>query len=371
MHREFRGNHWESLLRRPHLATSASARSETNSGRTILLTGAGGGIGSALAKTLVTCDPRLLILLDHSEQNLHQVQMELAALRGVPPQIAILGNISDGALVGEIFERHRPEIVYHAAAFKQVPLMEANPLAAVRNNVLGTCRLAEACVEHQAAQLVLISTDKAVNPQSVMGVSKRVAELALLRWSGARTQMKIVRLGNVLGSQGSVVPLFREQIARGGPVTVTHPDVERYLLTLREAVDLILAAASLETEGSIFVPELGAPVKILDLARHMIRTAGFEPETELPIVFTGLRPGDKMTEEMVSAGETSEPSTDRRLRRVSSAGISAERFDGAIAELGESVEQRDAVLLLEVLCRIVPEYRPSETLLGSLHRSPV
>lgn len=371
MHRELRGDQWESLLRRPPLATSEFARAEANSGRTILLTGAGGWIGSALAKALVTCAPRLLILVDHSEQNLHQLQMELAVREVVSPQIAVLGSISDGALVREIFERHRPEIVYHAAAFKQVPLLEASPLAAVRNNALGTCRLAEACVEHQAARLVLISTDKAVNPQSVMGASKRVAELGLLRWSGARTQMKIVRLGNVLGSQGSVVPLFRRQIARGGPVTVTHPDVERYLLTLREAVELILAAASLEAEGSIFVPELGAPVKILDLARHMIRTAGFEPETELPIVFTGLRPGDKMTEELISAGESSEPSTDRRLRRVSSAGISAERFDGAIAELGESVEQRDAVLLLEALCRIVPEYRPSETLLGAVHRSAV
>lgn len=342
----------------------------TNSGRTILLTGAGGCIGSALAKTIVTSDPRLLILLDHSEHNLHQIQIELAAIPGCAAHIPILGDICDGALLTEIFKRYRPDIVYHSAAFKHVPLMETNPVAVVRNNVLGTSILAKAADEHEVARLIMISTDKAVNPQSVMGASKRVAELVLLRWSNARSQMKVVRLGNVRGSQGSVVPLFLQQISRGGPVTVTHPDVSRYFLTLSEAVELVLAAAPLEGGGSIFIPELGEPVKILDLARHLIRTAGFEPEKDIPIIFTGLRPGDKMAEELVSARESLEPSPDRRLYRVSSPGMSPGGFDAAITELAESVHQRDLAALLEMLCRMVPEYRPSESLLGLLNRSP-
>jgi FlaA1/EpsC-like NDP-sugar epimerase len=268
--REFRDDRWERLLNRPRLDLTTSPRNLENAGKTILVTGAGGYIGSALAKAIAASNPLVLIAVDHSEHNLHRVSMELRGDQELAPHVAILGDVCDGALLTNILERYRPEIIYHAAAFKHVPLLETNPLAAIRNNVIGTYRLAQAAVEQKVAKLLLISTDKAVNPQSVMGASKRIAELALLRWSNTGCEMKVVRLGNVLGSPGSVAPLFLEQILGGGPVTVTHSDVNRYFLTLDEAVELIRVAASIDGSEGIYVPELGEPIKILDLARHLI-----------------------------------------------------------------------------------------------------
>ena len=215
------------------------------SGGKILLTGAGGSIGSALAKTIVGLDPRLLILLDHSERNLYQIDMDLRATPDHDVHLPILGDISDRALLVKIFEHHQPDIIIHTAAFKHVPLTERNPISAVRNNALGTNVLAEASQMHGVARLIMVSTDKAVNPISIMGASKRVAELALLRWTNSNSQMRALRLGNVLGSEGSVGPAFQRQIAAGGPVTVTHPNVSRYFLAIGEAVELILLAASL------------------------------------------------------------------------------------------------------------------------------
>jgi FlaA1/EpsC-like NDP-sugar epimerase len=335
-----------------------------NRGGNILITGAGGCIGSALAERIAKSDVRRLILLDHAEHELHEIESALSSIEGSAPHVAVLGDICDAALLAEFFAEFRPDIVYHAAAFKHVPLMERNPLAAIRNNVIGTMTLACAARNYGAAQLVMISTDKAVNPRSVMGVSKRIAELVLLRWNGIKTQMKAVRLGNVLGSRGSVAPLFRQQIARGGPVTVTHPDVSRYFLTLREVVDLILATADLE--GGVFVPESGEPVKIVDLARGMIRQAGFAPDVEIPIVFTKLLPGEKVSEEMVFASETAEPTEDARIQRVLGMAIAVDAFDMKIARLIESVERRELAALVDTLVRIVPEYEPSELLLSAV-----
>ena len=350
---------------------SGSSMSVANAGSAILVTGAGGSIGSPLVSAIFASNPRQLILLDHSERNLHEVERELAGTHRCAAYISVLGDVCDGALLVDIFERYHPDIIYHTAAFKHVPLMERNPLAAVRNNTVGTYQLARTASQYEAAQLIMISTDKAVNPRSVMGASKRVAELTLLRWSNFKTQMKVVRLGNVLGSQGSVVPFFQQQISRGGPVTVTHPEVCRFFLTLSEAVGLILGASGLEGGGSIFIPELGEPVKILDLARQMIATAGFIPEKDIPIVFTGLRPGDKMAEELHLACEAVTPSADPRLYRVNSPEIQPDRFDVEIAELEKYADGRDLVALLDTLCRIVPEYQPSETLLGLLNCSTV
>jgi FlaA1/EpsC-like NDP-sugar epimerase len=340
-----------------------------NSDKTILLTGAGGWIGSALAKAIAASSPRFLILLDHSERNLHQVCTELAAVANSASHTAILGDVSDRALLAEIFETHRPQIIYHAAAFKHVPLMEMNPIAAVRNNAVGTARLARAACEQEAEKFVMISTDKAVNPRSVMGASKRVAELALERCRGAHCEMKAVRLGNVLGAYGSVVPLFLDQIARGGPVTVADPEVSRYFLTLNEAVELILGAAELTDGDGILVPELGEPIKIIELARQLILRAGRKPEIEIPLSITGLRPGDKMTEELASASETLKPTADARLSRVSGSSISPAEFDMAVAKLAEDVGARDINSLLKTLCRLVPEYEPSETVLQQLRRA--
>ena len=328
-----------------------------------MITGAGGCIGSALAERIAKSDARNLILLDHAEHELHEIELALSAFEGCAPHVAVLGDICDAALLAEVFKEHQPDVIYHAAAFKHVPMMEVNPLAAIRNNVIGTMTLAFAARNYEAAQLVMISTDKAVNPRSVMGVSKRIAELVLLRWNGIKTQMKAIRLGNVLGSRGSVAPLFRQQIERGGPVTVRHPEVSRYFLTLREVVDMILATANLE--GGVFVPEDSEPVKILDLARGMIRKAGFVPGVEMPIVFTNLLRGEKLSEEMVFASETVEPSGDARIQRVRGAAIAAGEFDVKIARLLDSVGRRDLPALVDALVGMVPEYEPSELLLSA------
>ena len=341
-----------------------------NADRTVLLTGAGGSIGSALAKAIVRSAPRLLVLLDHSEYNLRRIELELPGILGYAEHVSIMGDICDSALLTRIFETYRPDVVYHSAAFKHVPLMEMNPVAAIRNNAMGTFNLAKAANQCEAGRLIMISTDKAVNPRSVMGASKRVAELVSLRCSNARSQMMVLRLGNVLGSQGSVVPLFLQQISRGGPVTVTHRDVNRYFLTMTEAVELILATAGLEESGGIFVPEMGEPVRILDLACDLIRTAGLEPEKDIQIVFTGLRPGDKMSEELVGPSECFEVSSAPGIYRIISSRALPNTFDSTITELADGVLRRDTASMLETLCKIVPEYRPSEALLGLLNHSP-
>jgi FlaA1/EpsC-like NDP-sugar epimerase len=352
------------------LSTGENQLYPTNSGKTILLTGAGGSIGSALAKTIVRSAPRLLVLLDHSECSLRQVESTLVGILDRTQRVPIVGDICDIALLAHIFEKYRPEIIYHSAAFKHVPVMEMNPLAAVRNNAIGTLNLVKSAHRCEVARLIMISTDKAVNPRSVMGASKRVAELVSFRWSNAKSQTMVLRLGNVLGSQGSVVPVFLHQISQGGPVTVAHPEVTRYFLTMSKAVELILTTAGLEESGGMFLPEMGKPVRILDLARELIRTAGFEPEKDIPIVFTGLRPGDKMSEELVGPGESFAVSSVPGVYRVTSRTALPDDFDGAIAQLADGVHRSDIASILETLCRIVPEYQPSETLLGLLSRSP-
>jgi len=333
--------------------------------RCVLLTGAGGSIGSALAKEIIKHHPRALLLLDLSEGNLHQIDTELSGVPAGEVRSAILGDIGDEALLAEIFEERKPDTVIHAAAFKHVPLMEWNPIAAVRNNSLGTNLLAKMARAYGAGMFVMVSTDKAVNPHSVMGASKRVAELALLRWSTAASPMRAVRLGNVLGSQGSVAPRFQQQIAGGGPVTVTHPEVNRYFLSMEEAVELLLLAARLDGERGIFVPDPGEPVRIVDLAARLIKDAGISRTGTIPMVITGLRPGDKMTEEFVSKRESVD-STDRgRLRLIKSPQPADDEFDSAMAALRESVERRDVAGLLDGLRRLVPEYKPSDVVLES------
>ena len=334
--------------------------------RRVLLTGAGGSIGAALAKTILRHRPRSLILLDHSEGNLHQITFDLNVLPGRHVLSPVVGDICDGALLTRVFQEEKPETIIHAAAFKHVLLMESNPIAAVQNNALGTYLLAKTARMHDASTFVMVSTDKAVNPHSVMGASKRLAELALLRWSSPRSPMRAVRLGNVLGSQGSVVPIFLQQISRGGPVTVTHQAVNRYFLSLRDAVELVLLTTTFEGNGGIFIPNLGEPVRILDLAKRLIKESGFEPEIEIPIVMTGLRPGDKMTEEFVSDLEWVDSRDDARLRLIKTPQPSPEEFDSSIAALKDSVARHHIAESIKQLCWLVPEYRPSEMILESL-----
>lgn len=334
------------------------------SGRSVLITGAGGSLGSALAKSIVQLEPRHLILLDLSERNLHEIHSELKANPPRGSYVPILGDICDAHLLSEIFERYRPEIVYHAAAFKHVPLMESNPLAVIRNNALGTNTLASISRKAGVSELVMVSTDKAVNPISVMGASKRVAELALLRWGNSTKRMRALRLGNILGSVGSVVPTFLRQISQGGPVTVTHPEVCRYFHTMSEAVELVLLTSTVEVGEGIFIPKIGKPVKILDMVRQLV--ADFRSQSksapEIPITITGLRPGDKMSEEFLYVDESAGPTSHIELLRVTRPGMSSEEFDSRMDMLARSVKQRDLPSTMEALCQIVPEYHPTEEL---------
>jgi FlaA1/EpsC-like NDP-sugar epimerase len=334
-------------------------------GSTVLVTGAGGSIGSALTKTIVGYAPQLLVLLDRSEHNLYQIETDLALSRIAVPNASVLGDICNEELISETLERYRPNTIYHAAAFKHVPLMERNPIAAIQNNALGTNVLARAARKHRVKTMTMVSTDKAVSPRSIMGASKRVAELALVRWSSKENQMNSIRLGNVYGTEGSVVKLFAQQILAGGPVTVTHADATRYFLTLEKAVDLIVLASELPT-ARILIPDLGEPVRILDLARRMIEEAGSAVNQGIPIRFTGLRPGDKMTEHLASSSEFMESTDDPRLSNVKSTEMHPERFDALMTNLASAVERRDLFAIFEALRSMVPEYEPSEYLLRSL-----
>jgi FlaA1/EpsC-like NDP-sugar epimerase len=341
------------------------------SGKRALLTGAGGSIGSALAKTLIRLEPQLLILLDNSERNLHEIDSELATAIDRNSYRSVLGDICDAKLLSELFKRYHPEVVYHAAAFKHVPLMENNPFAAVRNNALGTASFARIAQAEGASNFVMVSTDKAVNPISIMGASKRVAELALLSLNNPKNRMSAVRLANVLGSQGSVVPTFLNQISQGGPVTVTHQDVSRYFLTMGEAVELILLAAGLEDSGGIFVPQVGAPVKILDIALELISHAPSKSRKDIPVTFTGLRAGDKMSEEFLSQDESTEPTVDPRLLRAKTREVPTDKLNIQMEDLSRWVDERNLTAMIETLCQIVPDYRPTDLLSPSTLGSSV
>jgi FlaA1/EpsC-like NDP-sugar epimerase len=338
-------------------------------GKKILLTGAGGFIGSALTEAMVRLNPRHLILLDHSEANLHEIDLKLAETVGRDLYTSVLGDICDKKLVSEILQRQSPDTVYHAAAFKHVPLMEANPFAAVANNALGTYNLAKLVRTAGVTNMLMISTDKAVNPISIMGASKRIAELALLNLNSPATRMSAIRLGNVWGSHGSVVPTFLSQISHGRPVTVTHPEASRYFLRIDEAVELIFLTSGIDGESEVFIPKLGAPMKIVDVAQQLISQDRSKVDEVISVTFTGLRAGDKMSEEFLSEGETAAPTTDPRLFRVTNNKIQNDRFQLDMEQLASNVEQRDLPAMIETLCKIVPTYRPSKLLHRAAARS--
>jgi FlaA1/EpsC-like NDP-sugar epimerase len=335
---------------------------EVIAGKTILLTGAGGFIGSALAEGIVRLKPQHVILLDHSERNLNEIDLKLAATTSRDLYTSVLGDICDTKLLSEALQRYRPHTVYHAAAFKHVPLMETNPFAAVANNALGTYNLAKLLRGSGVANMVMISTDKAVNPISIMGASKRVAELALLNLDITKPRMSAIRLGNVWGSQGSVVPTFLNQISHGGPVTVAHPEVSRYFFSINEAVELIFLASVLGEDSGIFIPQLRTPMKIVDVAQQLIDRDRSKIERAIPITFTGLRAGDKMSEEFLSEDEVREATIDGRLFRIANNKIPNDRFHLDMDELANSVEQRDLTSMIETLCKIVPTYCPTKLL---------
>jgi FlaA1/EpsC-like NDP-sugar epimerase len=353
----------DDLLGRPQVPADPAAVRAFLAGKTVLVTGAGGSIGSELVMQIAEFAPTRIILVDAGEQNLYDIGRALRYSHPEIPLSQLLCDIRDSARVNTIMQRELPDVVFHAAAIKHVPIAENNPIEAAKTNALGTAIVADAAVRAEVKAFVLISTDKAVNPASVMGATKRAAELYCqsLDLADSPTRFRIVRFGNVLGSAGSVVPLFQEQIARGGPVTVTDPDVERYFMTVQEAVHLILEAVSHGQErhsekGAVLVLDMGNPVKIIDLARRVIQLAGFVPDRDIAISFTGLRPGEKLTEELVN--QTEDDVIQRRKgyfiarTRTVETTIVREWF----ATLREACRREDRQAVVEGLKTMVPSF---------------
>lgn len=352
----------EDLLERAPVGLDASAILHLIAGKRVLVTGAGGSIGSELCRQIVSFQPSAVVLYERYENGLYAVANELASRDRSPLIHSVMGDVTDSARMNAVMAEHRPEIVFHAAAHKHVPLMELNPCEAVKNNVLGTRLVLEAACRHGVERFVLISTDKAVNPTSVMGASKRVAEFLVQgMMNSGQAMFAVVRFGNVLGSNGSVVPRFLEQIRAGGPVTVTHPEVRRYFMLIPEAVQLVLHAAAMAKGGEIYGLEMGEQIRVLDMARNLIRLSGFVPEEEIPIVFVGMRPGEKLFEELVGKDETVEPSIVEKIFRVQSACVPGTAFlVQKVAKLERLAAQGESKAVIEQLCELVPTYRPQE-----------
>lgn len=353
----------EDLLGREPVRIDSADVQTMIAGKTVLITGAGGSIGSELCRQIARFAPVRLVLLESSEFALYTIEQWLKQQRPELEAVPLAGDVKDALRLDEIFGTWKPQLVFHAAAYKHVPLMEVgNAWQAVRNNVLGTLNVAEHALRHGAERFVLISTDKAVNPTNVMGATKRLAEMSCEALHSSRshthvTQFEMVRFGNVLGSTGSVIPKFAEQIARGGPVTVTHPDINRYFMSIPEAAQLVLQAAAMGHGGEVFVLDMGEPVKIVDLARNMIRLSGYG-EDEIRIEFTGLRPGEKLYEELLADAEQTRETPHPKLRIARSRPV-AETF---LDELRLWLAQPGPVADEEVragLQRWVPEYEPA------------
>ena len=350
----------EDLLERAPVGLDAEPVRSLIEHKRVLVTGAGGSIGSELSRQLALLAPATLVLLDRYENGLHAIAGELRSTASALTLDTVVADVTDSDRMESIMAAHRPQIVFHAAAHKHVPLMELNPCEAVKNNVRGTRVVAQMARRHGVERFVLISTDKAVNPTSVMGATKRVAELVIQALNGdGGGAFRAVRFGNVLASNGSVVPHFLEQIKIGGPVTVTHPDMRRYFMLTSEAVHLVLRAATLGSGGEVFVLDMGEQMRVVDLARNLIRLSGFVPDVEIPIRFIGVRPGEKLAEELVEEGELAQPTTDQRVSRVRpSTGLDRAMLDGKVAELERLAGLDDGKGVIEVLRDIVPTYHP-------------
>ncbi len=326
--------------------------------KVIMVTGAGGSIGSELCRQIARFRPRLLVMLDQAENGLYHLDQDLLQHKIDVARVLVIADVTDASRLWEVFGKYRPHLIFHAAAHKHVPLMELNKKEAVKNNVLGTRVLAETACSFGAEKVVMISTDKAVNPTSVMGASKRLAEMLLQGMSRhSRTASITVRFGNVLGSDGSVVPLFKEQILKGVPLTVTHPDMERYFMTIPEAVQLVLQAGALGKGGEIFILDMGQPLKIVDLARNLITLSGYKPE-EISIQFTGLRPGEKLYEELWSNEEKMLPTVHDKIM-MAQAVAPLHELNGEIDELMGLVKNGTEEEIVRFLHRLVPNYHPT------------
>ncbi|MBL9202933.1 MAG: polysaccharide biosynthesis protein [Opitutaceae bacterium] len=346
----------QDLLGRDPVNLDAAGIRHRLEGRVVLVTGAGGSIGAELCRQIAALNPARLLLVEQAEGALFAIEQELNELGFAGAIVPLVADILDRERMEFVFTRYRPDVIFHAAAHKHVFLMERQPAEAIRNNVLGTRQLAAIAAAHGADAFVLISTDKAINPTSVMGATKRLAEIELMTLAaGARTKFMAVRFGNVLGSSGSVVPIFKRQIEGGGPVTVTHPDVTRYFMTIPEAVGLVLQSFVLGRGGEIFVLDMGQPVKIVDLARQMIELSGYRVGEDIEITFTGLKPGEKLFEELQHRTESHAATAHPRIMRFTSPAAPA---GSGARELEQPLHAMDANQLKALLQRLVPEYTP-------------
>ncbi len=350
------------LLGRAPVGLDAGIVRHLVAGKRVLVTGAGGSIGSELSRQIAALRPSSVVLFERYENALWAVERSLGGVKASVAVYPVIADVTDERRVDEVLSEHRPQLILHAAAHKHVPLMELNPCEAIKNNVKGTRIVAEAAIRHGVDQFVLISSDKAVNPSSVMGATKRVAELLTMGLAECgSTCFVVVRFGNVMGSNGSVIPLFLEQIKEGGPVTITHPDMRRYFMLIPEAVQLVLQAAALGENATVYVLDMGDEIRVLDIARNLIRLSGFIPEREIPITFIGPRPGEKLSEELVASDETIEPSRVEGIRRVrASRDFEGTMFERRVEELERLAETGASRATIRQLCAMLPTFQPAQ-----------
>ena len=350
----------EDLLGREPVVTNIDEIMGYVSNKVVMVTGGGGSIGSELCRQIAGHNPKQLIILDIYENNAYEVQQELIRKYPRLNLVVLIASVRNTNRMNEIFETYRPEVVYHAAAHKHVPLMETSPNEAVKNNVLGTWKVVQAADRYKTQRFVLISTDKAVNPTNIMGATKRICEMIIQTYNNrSKTEFVAVRFGNVLGSNGSVIPLFKKQIAEGGPVTVTDPNIIRYFMTIPEAVSLVLQAGAYAKGGEIFVLDMGEPVKILDLATNLIKLSGYKVGEDIEIKFTGLRPGEKMYEERLMEEEGMQQTANKMISIGKPIQMDEEQFVQQLKELAEYVVQEPEDIR-EYVKRIVPTYVPKD-----------
>lgn len=346
------------LAREPVVIDTAGIRPHLE-GQVVLVTGAGGSIGSEICRQIAAFEPQLLVLLGHGENSLFSIERELHETYKFKRTKLVLADVADVGAIRHVFSTYKPRVVMHAAAHKHVPIVEENVCEAIRNNVLGTKVVALAAAASGAAKFILLSTDKAVNPSSVMGATKRMGELICQSFAGgSATEFVSVRFGNVLGSRGSVVPLFKAQVQSGGPLRITHREMVRYFMTIPEAVSLVLQAMSMGVDGEVFVLDMGKPVRILDLAEQVIRLSGFEPYRDIDIVETGIRPGEKLFEEILTSGEGFTQTSHQRLFIAKQDRLDYARLSDAIDRLRAAVRRHDGRTAIDVLREFVPEFTP-------------
>jgi FlaA1/EpsC-like NDP-sugar epimerase len=360
----------EDLLGRPPIRLNIEEINHYLHGKRVLVTGAAGSIGSEICRQVAQFEPEALVLFENAETPLFHLENEL---REKFPQILLipsLSDIRDMTRVSQVFMAQRPQVVFHAAAYKHVPMSEVNPFEVIKNNVFGTKKIVDAAIDIGAEHFVLISTDKAVNPTNIMGASKRVAEIyvqCLPR--NSRTKATTVRFGNVLGSHGSVIPIFREQILKGGPVTVTHPEITRFFMTIPEAVQLVLQAGCMGNGSEIFLLDMGEPVKIIRLAEEMIRLSGRRPYEDIEISFTGLRPGEKLYEELLIDGEGIKPTKHEKIRILEATNTTCGYVEKETDQLLEATRSGNPEILINILKQIVPEFRSSYSTASPLFKT--